>query len=127
MDAHDSPDLYRVRRLVSPSDEWIDLSDEEVALALAETQRVWRENPGKYKSKDLPDTPSGMAVRKTRSCKRGLLLLYVLQPDERTSPLPQVPIVGFAISFPKSNRGEEAGIAYVVNNVYWQQEFGEEA
>jgi hypothetical protein len=39
---------------------------------------------------------------------------------------PHVPIVGFAISFPKSNRGEEAAIEYVVNNIYWQQEFGGE-
>jgi hypothetical protein len=135
LNGNDQSDLkYRIRRLVSPSDEWIDLSEEEFAQAKEETQRIWNENAGKIRSKELPELPSGLSVRRIRPSKRGLLLLYMLkhnpEPDSltpATSDLSGVPIVGIAISFPESNRGDESAIEYVVNNIYWQQEFGGEA
>ncbi len=119
LDNDPSDPRYRIRRLVSPNDEWIDLSEEEFAQAKKETQRRWQKDPSKSKSKELPALPSGQVVRQIRPSKRGLLLIYVLDHNP--------PVVGFAISFPKSNRGEEAAIEYVVNNIYWQQEFGGEA
>ncbi len=117
---------YRIRRLVSPRDEWIDLSEEEIEQAKKETQRIWELDPGKSKNKEKPDLPSGRVVRRTRPGKRGLLLLYVLKYDSDPLPDLHVPIVGFAISFPKSVRGEEAAVEYMVNDIYLQQEFGDE-
>jgi len=126
VDGDDSPDSkYRIRRLVSPGDEWIDLSEEEFALATIETQKAWRKNPGKSKSKEPPKFPSGTIVRRTRPSKRGLLLLYMLNYKSETPPIPDVPIVGFAISFPESDRGEKFGIEYVVNDIYLQLELGD--
>jgi hypothetical protein len=119
-----SDSKYRIRRLVSPRDEWIDLSKEEVDQAISETQRIWE--PGKSKSKEKPDLPSGQVVRRTRPGKRGLLLLYVLKYDSDPLPDPHIPIVGFAISFPKSVQGEESAVEYMVNEIYLQQEFGDE-
>src|SRR6266487_1319007 len=115
---------YRIRRLVSPRDEYIDLSEEERTQALRETQRRWEEHSDRSNSKEMPILPSGQIIRQIRPAKRGLLLLYVLKHESESLPDAHVPIVGFAISFPKSNRGEEAAVEYVVNNIYWQQEFG---
>ncbi len=117
---------YRIRRLVSPRDEYIDLSEEERTQALRETQRRWEEHSDRSNSKEMPILPSGQIIRQIRPAKRGLLLLYVLKHESESLPDAHVPIVGFAISFPKSNRGEEAAVEYVVNNIYWQQEFGGE-
>lgn len=117
---------YRIRRLVSPRDEYIDLSEEERFQALLETQTRWKEHRDRSKSKEMPDLPSGLIIRGIRPAKRGLLLLYVLRHESAATPDPHSPIVGFAISFPKSSRGEESAIEYVVNNIYWQQEFGGE-
>ncbi len=119
----DDADLYRIGRLVSPSDEWLDLSDEEIALALAETQRQQKRKSDKSKNEEAsPGLPSGPAVRQIRSKKRGLLLLYILEnPADRLTP-----VVSFAISFPKSEDENKSGVEYKVNNVYWQQEFGGE-
>lgn len=124
-----SSDLYRIRRLISPRDEWIDLSSEEIDRALEETQERWKKDPGKSKREIPPALPDGLIVRQKRPATRGLLLLYVLDPDPKSSELPErsePPMVGFAISFPRSEHEREAGIEYVVNNIYWQQEFGGE-
>lgn len=118
---------YSIRRLVSPSDEWIDFSEEELEQAKSETQKAWHENRGKSKRETPPEVPSGLAVRRTRPSKRGLLLLYLLDIKFLTDETEQVPpVVGFAISFPKSYEADESAIAYMVNNIYWQQEFGGE-
>lgn len=119
-------DKYRIRRLVSPRDEYIDLSIEERSQALSETQTKWEEHRDKSKSKEMPELPSGQIIRRIRPADRGLLLLYVLKYEPDALPDSHIPIVGFAISFPRSNRGEEAAVEYVVNNIYWQQEFGDE-
>jgi hypothetical protein len=121
---NDPPDAkYRIRRLVNPKDEGIDLSDDELTRAIEETQSRWEKDPGKSKRKEKPDAPSGVVIRQIRPAKRGLLLLYVLQYYADYS---HDPIIGFAISFPKSGRGEESAIEYMVNNAYWQQELGGE-
>jgi Z1 domain len=109
---------YRIRRLVSPQDEWIDFSNEELHQAVQETQRIWKEDPGKSKRTEPPIYPSGPVVRRTRPHKRGLLILYILAYDSKT---PSVPIPGFAISFPESKRGEASTIEYMVNNVFLQE------
>ncbi len=56
-----------------------------------------------------------------RPATHGLLLLYPLKPDLGEEVHQSVPLIGFAISFPKSERGADSAIEYMVNETYWQQ------
>ena len=105
-----------IGRLVSPIDEMIDFSKDEQAKALEITRERWRVNPGRMKEE--PKQAAGTVIRSLRPPERGLLLIYpILSKGEK-------PIMGFAISFPRSS--QPTTIQYAVNNVYWEQEFGQE-
>jgi len=120
--SHPGPsDRYTIRRLVSPRDEALDLTEEEQSAALARTQEAWRRDPGRSRRKEPPDIPSGQIIREMRSPRKGLLLLYPLDPSE-TNLEDSPPIVGFAVSFPHS--AHTATIEYVVTNTYWNEELG---
>jgi Z1 domain len=107
-----------IQRLVSPRDEAIDLDKSEYESALLRTQDHWAENRGKYRRKEPPDLPSGAWIRHIRPPERGLLLVYPLE----TLGCDPAPLMGFAVSFPSSETA--VAVEYVVNNVYWEQEFG---
>ena len=107
-----------IRRLVSPRDEALDLTESEHAEALARTREHWAGNREKYRRQDEPDLPSGGWIRKVRPPQRGLLLVYPLD----TLGTDPAPLMGFAISFPSSETA--VAVEYMVNNVYWEQEFG---
>jgi hypothetical protein len=109
---------YRLRksRLLSPTDEWLDLPQPTRDSILDETRRL-REKAGKPPSSSK--TPNGRVIREKRSVKNGLLLLYPLDPAEINF---NTPVVGFAISFPTSKTAK--CLKYKVNNIYWEQEFG---
>lgn len=114
---------YRIRRLVSPSDELVDLDRAQRKRALRHTQKAWEENG---KGRDKPKRPSGSAIRAERPATRGLLLLYVLNggghPAKVESDAIDTPVLGFGISFPRGNVATASKVRYVVNNVYQQQE-----
>ncbi len=113
-------DPYQIKRIVSPADEAMDLGPQERDRALALTRKMWREDRGRSRRTEPPDAPSGLAIRHTRPPRRGLLVLYPLDPER--AGIKDVPaVMGFAISFPSSDRA--VGIQYVVNNIYWTQEF----
>lgn len=109
---------FRIGRLVSPADEFCDLSLEEYENALQKTVEEARD---KGVSK-IPTLPSGPWIRQYRDPSRGLLILYVLDPEPLGQSLDAAmrPIVGFAISFPGDK--DATRVSYVVNNVYWTQE-----
>ncbi|MCI0423408.1 MAG: endonuclease, partial [Acidobacteria bacterium] len=107
-----------IGRLVSPKDETLDLSQSELDTALRLTQEHWAQNRGKYRRSEPPDLPSGAWIRHVRPPQRGLLLVYPLD----TLGTDPKPLVGFAISFPRSDTA--VAVDYMVNNVYWEQEFG---
>ena len=113
-------DRYAIKRLLNPPDERLDLSATEVQQALEATQEAWRKDPGRYRGNTAPTQPGGPYVRRTRRTNNGLLLLYPLK--ERIEATGN-PVIGFALSFPKSETAEQ--IDYVVNNPYWEQEFGD--
>ena len=113
-------DKYAIKRLLSPPDELFDLSAGEVKQALEATQEAWRIDPGRYRGNTEPKQPGGPYIRCTRRTNNGLLLLYPLK--ERIEATGN-PVIGFALSFPKSKTAEQ--IDYVVNNPYWDQEFGD--
>ena len=108
-------DRYIIRRLVSPSDESVDLTDEEVSTALATTKAAWAADRRSSKPTDPPSSASGTAIREARPKSRGLLLLYPLDAAHAGYADP-VPVMGIAISFPKSETARE--ITYLVNNVF---------
>lgn len=125
---------YRIRRLVSPTDETRDLSESQRARALDATVREWEKNPGERKQ---PKSPSGRHLRNSRPPTEGLLILYPLDgadhdggdaPEigtEKVEPAAvDVPVLGFAISFPGVDPAQASKVKYVVNNVYYNQQFG---
>jgi hypothetical protein len=110
---------YRIRRLVSPADESVDLTEEQRDQALRETQRAWRINPGRSKRTEPPELPSGPMIRRQRDPGSGLLLIYPLDPveiEQSDSPA----IMGIAVSFPWSPSATT--IEYVVTRTYFDQE-----
>jgi hypothetical protein len=107
---------FSIGRLVSPIDEMIDFSKDKQTEALLITRERWRVNPGLMKEE--PKQAAGPVIRSLRPPERGLLLIYPILSKSET------PIMGFAISFPRS--GQPTTIQYAVNNVYWEQEFGQE-
>ena len=126
------PELFVIKRLVSGPDEWLDLDEAQLAEALRNTVTHYR--AGKSRAKKEPTEPSGLSIRDVRSPRRGLLLLYPLDPDppaaENTPMLPddpvgiaglEGPLMGFAVSFPSSPGAPT--ISYQVPNRYLQTSF----
>jgi hypothetical protein len=106
---------FRIKRILDPAHESLDLTPRERSAALQRTVNEWKRR-GSVGSE--PTEPSGRYAREARSESRGLLLLYPLIP--KNAPEPDIPFVGFGISLPGSSTALE--VDYVVNNVYAQQE-----
>ncbi|MFZ4400590.1 MAG: Z1 domain-containing protein [Bacteroidales bacterium] len=103
-----SDDIYYLKKshILSPKDEFIDLSIEEYERAMQLTREFWE----KKKKEGTPSYPNGQIVRnEIRNPNNPLLLIYLLDPIGAEDKLfkslstPSNPIVGYAISFPKSN------------------------
>ena len=116
---------YRIRRLVSPTDELADLTSDQCQHALDQTQMAWQEDP---KGRDKPTRPSGPAIREVRPATKGLLLLYALRGKGDLGKVEadamDVPVLGFGISFPTGDVATASKVRFVVNNVYQQELFG---
>lgn len=112
-DKNSSEHIYYLRKshIISPSDEFIDFTEEEYERAMALTnQHRKKDGEAKY--------PNGQLVRnELRDPRKPLLLIYLLDPEESLEkyPLPKGtnPFVGYALSFPKSNFN--APVSYAVN------------
>jgi hypothetical protein len=125
----DHTDRYSIGRLLSPRDESIDADEATWLAALKLTRDAWRPDPVRDSSRP-PDQPSGTALRRIRgfgdievkaSPERGLLLLYLLDPQLAGCGFPDgsEPVVAFGISFPGSSGGQK--VLYKVNSVQWHQ------
>ena len=112
----DRASVYRIRRLVNPADEMIDLTDDQKRWALDETVRRHRDDQVGSRHRTDPTRPSGPNIRRARDSSNGLLLIYPLQESDTNG----LPFVGFAASFPAA--GSDTPIEYVVNSVYGQEE-----
>ena len=120
--------LYRIRRILSPDDESIDFTREEVESLLEASREAWREDPGRRRTE--PTAPVGPIIRRARPAERGLLLIYLLEAptaEDRETAWPRVtltsdPLVGFAVSFPAS--GNAPAMDYVVNQRFLDELFG---
>lgn len=84
----------RKNHIISPRDEFFDLTEEEFKKALARTKELNKEYKSGY--------PKGEVVRNEfRKPSTALLLIYFLNPKEAGYD-GEEPIVGFAVSFPRS-------------------------
>lgn len=87
--------------LISPEDQYIDLTGPQVDAALAAIVDAWAK--GKTRHKVLPTSPSGPFIRRARSPERGLLLIYPLDSSNELldgKRFTDMPIIGMAMSFP---------------------------
>lgn len=104
-----SDELYYIRKshIISPGDEFMDLSNTEIQQALNRTQQLWTDS-GK---EGVPSYPSGEVVRNTiRKPNRPLLLIYFLDP-EGARLNSNIPAIGYAISFPANDRDDAVSFA----------------
>lgn len=103
------PLVYRIRRLVSPTDESWDLSDMQFkkALDITDVKRSTR--------------PGGEEIRVSRDKSKALLIIYPLEDQDWTGPdeNTEACYIGFAISFP-GNKSDKP-VKYRVNQVYQGQ------
>ncbi|MCB9508751.1 MAG: Z1 domain-containing protein [Deferribacteres bacterium] len=105
--------LYLIKKshIISPDDEFIDLTKDEYKYAMELTNEE-REKEGHA------NYPNGQIVRnKIRDPQRPLLLIYLIDPKESLNKFPlssmAKPFIGYAISFPKSDFN--APVSYAVN------------
>jgi hypothetical protein len=108
--------------ILSPEDEQIDLDASQKEEARNLTVQAWRDGTAKRIGKKEPVRASGRFIRSVRSPKKGLLLLYPLDPSEVIPQFTSVPIIGHAVSFPLSEQIES--VEYMVNTTYWQERYG---
>ena len=116
-DASDRDAVYRVRRLVNPADEYLDLIDGQYAEALQLTIQNYWDQPRGTRYQSEPTSPSGYQIRRVRSSGNGLLLIYPVW--DLTGGI-TTPFVGFAASFPTADT--DTPIDYIVNTTYLREE-----
>jgi len=125
-DATPERDLYMLNNanILSPQDEMIDLSKEQIQQALHDNIEEWKR--GTTRSRKEPVRPSGPFIRRAREPESALLLLYPIDHEDFREPFSTKPVIGFAISFPGSPRGELGAVEYEVNTRYWNDRYGED-
>ena len=100
--SNDSVYYLRKSHIISPKDEFIDLTPQESENAM----KLTRQKRQKDKKDGEPAYPNGEIVRNDiRDPKKPLLLIYLLDPVKGMTKITDTsnPFVGYAISFPKSN------------------------
>lgn len=105
-------ELYYINKshIISPDDEFIDLTDNEKERAREATRRIWREK----RKEGEPKRINGDWVRnEIRKPNKVLLLLYFFDPVKAEITDRPDPIVGFAISFPGTDRDD--AVSYAVH------------
>ena len=116
-----------IRRLLAPRDEAIDLTEAEYTDALQITIDEWQRDPGRSRRQTSPNVPSGPSIRMIRGRREpgeGLLLIYPLDPEPGNIDF-DGPVIGIGISFPAKENSTK--VAYAVNNIYWDMEYGDAA
>ncbi|WP_036257016.1 Z1 domain-containing protein [Spongiibacter marinus] len=102
------PNAFRIRRLVSPSDESWDLTQGQYDEALALAQNCDKSSPG------------GPELRTVRNKDNAHLIIYPLETQDYTQPIDSdKPYIGFAISFPGIKKDKP--VTYRVDRVYQGQ------
>lgn len=111
-ESNSGDDLYYIRKshIISPKDEFIDLTESEYSSAMKLTEVFWE----KKKKLEKPLYPNGEIVRnEIRDHRCPLLLIYLLDPAGAGLSDSANPFVGYAVSFPKSKFNEF--VSYKIN------------
>ncbi len=126
-DTSNKSGLYTVPKshILSPPDEYLDFSEEEVKRLQQLTKEAFDNGTIRTRNNKPPAQPSGIIIRTERPVERGLLLLYPLDHMvlENYETFADNPVIGFVISFPASCNA--SSVSYRVNNIFWNQEFGD--
>jgi hypothetical protein len=106
---------HSIKTLISPRDQAIDLSQLQYDAALARSKETWRGDAERNESQEPPKVPKGPAIRHILGFghdklnvpadrERGLLLLYVLDPEKSRNEIlkERKPVLAWSISFPGS-------------------------
>lgn len=130
----DHDDRYSIKTLISPRDQAIDLTELQWKAALARSQETWRKgDTERNEGKEPPKEPRGPEIRRVLGDgyqdmgvearrDRGLLMLYLLDPDESGVDALKggAPVVAWAISFPSSDSTRTVSNSkYMGNSVLW--------
>jgi hypothetical protein len=107
-----------IRRVLNPPDEGRDLTEEQWDEALEATKKAAANSLDRKGNPRNPRVPTGRPLRRVRRADQGLLLVYPLVPPKHLDH--DLPLVGFAISFPES--ASQIQTEYVVNDVWWRDE-----
>ncbi len=116
---------YEISRshIIDPIHEFIDFetSSDPFKNALKFTIEDWEQSERKSKKPDPPIIPSGKNIRAQRPVTEGLLIIYPLdpKPNKWENSCINVPIIGYAISFPKNE--DDKKITYQVNQVFMEE------
>lgn len=99
-DKNSDAETYYLRKshIISPSDETIDFSNGELEQAFEKSRKLWH---AKGKEGE-PSYPGGEVIRDLRRPENPLLIIYFLDPNGANLPQDSLPVIGFAISFPRS-------------------------
>lgn len=119
---------YRIRRIVSPSDEGKDLvvGSDQWNRALDAAKNAAKGKLDKNgKEKKEPTFPAGIPLRYERRPDQAHLLIYPLKDPRPDHASDAPPVVGFAISFPYSGHATQTATEYLVNEVWQQQLLGD--
>jgi len=100
------PGRYSFKSLIGSADERFDLTAAELERARQLAGDVER--------------PTGIHLRHARPSGRGLLILYVLDPDIGDHAPPGPPFAAFCVSFPSDPDGTK--VEYRINSVQMEQE-----
>ncbi|OKK02695.1 endonuclease [Streptomyces sp. CB03234] len=107
---------YTIRRVLSPRDEGLDLDEAQLEAARAAAGKA-----AKQKEKtSVPKHPSGPYLRRQRRPDQALLLIYPIEVPGSEDDSPELPLVGFQVSFPYSRN--QSKTEYVANSIYLQED-----
>jgi hypothetical protein len=109
---------HTIKRVLSPRDETHDLDTRQFETALAKTKELALGEIKRNGEPRDPALPSSSQIRMQRRPDQPLLLLYLIQTPDNSGA--DVPLIGFAASFPLS-RVDNAK-EYVVNVPWWTQD-----
>jgi Z1 domain len=126
-------DRYSIKTLISSRDQTIDITETEWNAALELSLKTWRNDIERNDGKSPPTEPRGPQVRHILGLgdanarvlarpERGLLMLYLLDPDGAgINELKDAdPVVAWAVSFPASSSDRRVSNSkYIANSVLW--------
>ncbi|MCP3758384.1 Z1 domain-containing protein [Streptomyces sp. TBY4] len=111
---------YTIRRVLSPPDESKDLDEVQYKAALAATKKAAEGKTNRKGEPQDPQTPAGPQVRNQRRPDQPLLLIYPVKPPAFGDLDAGTPLIGFAVSFPRSRN--QSRTEYVVNDIWIKED-----